>query len=606
MLTGESLPVSKTPIPDSELKSMDFEAEEPSSSAHMSKYFLFSGTKIIRARGSKVPPESVITPNSNCALALVVRTGFNTAKGSLIRSMLFPKPNTFKFYQDSFKFIGMLAILSFMGFLASFYNFIKLKLSWHVIVVRALDLITIAVPPALPATMAIGTTFAISRLKKLYIFCTSPPRVNIGGKINMMCFDKTGTLTQEGLDVLGVRFTVSTNSIMEVSEEPLQNGPLRFSKLYTTISSLLATPFIMKKKQEYANASVASISGISVFESRSAGNPNKEADFPYPLIVCAMACCHSIKVVSGELIGDPLDLKMFEFINWNIDEDTKESPIHPSYHIPTILTVRPHWVPSVDSVKANNEFSDEIHTELGVIKSFEFVSTLRRMSVIVHRFKYSSSVKYHGVQNESDDTFDFDIFLKGAPEVMAGICVPDSSNILINIVPSDYISQLREYTHHGYRVLAVAWKKLRSHTVTQACEIPRDQIEKDMHFLGFIIFENKLKAGTTGVIRTLNTALIRQVMCTGDNVLTSISVSKECEIIRSADRVFIPKFERGMSHEEDAQLVWHDVDYPQIRLDPITFQPNAVLPIGDFVLAITGDAFQWMLDFGTDESFHRV
>lgn len=30
-------------------------------------------------------------------------------------------------------------------------------------------------------------------------------RVNVGGKIDVICFDKTGTLTEDGLDVLGVR-----------------------------------------------------------------------------------------------------------------------------------------------------------------------------------------------------------------------------------------------------------------------------------------------------------------------------------------------------------------------------------------------------------------
>lgn len=36
--------------------------------------------------------------------------------------------------------------------------------------------VTIAVPPALPAAMAIGTEFALERLKKAKIFCISPNR----------------------------------------------------------------------------------------------------------------------------------------------------------------------------------------------------------------------------------------------------------------------------------------------------------------------------------------------------------------------------------------------------------------------------------------------
>ena len=30
-------------------------------------------------------------------------------------------------------------------------------------------------------------------------------RVNVGGKLDIVCFDKTGTLTEDGLDVLGIR-----------------------------------------------------------------------------------------------------------------------------------------------------------------------------------------------------------------------------------------------------------------------------------------------------------------------------------------------------------------------------------------------------------------
>ena len=70
---------------------------------------------------------------------------------------------------------------------------------------RSLDLVTITVPPALPAAMTAGTIFALSRLKKRSIHCISPPRVNVAGRVNMLVFDKTGTLTEEGLEVFGFR-----------------------------------------------------------------------------------------------------------------------------------------------------------------------------------------------------------------------------------------------------------------------------------------------------------------------------------------------------------------------------------------------------------------
>jgi len=53
--------------------------------------------------------------------------------------------------------------------------------------------------------MTVGTVFAINRLKKKRIYCISPPRVNVSGRVNLMVFDKTGTLTEDGLQVFGYR-----------------------------------------------------------------------------------------------------------------------------------------------------------------------------------------------------------------------------------------------------------------------------------------------------------------------------------------------------------------------------------------------------------------
>lgn len=53
--------------------------------------------------------------------------GFNTTKGALIRSMLFPKPMGFKFYRDSIRFIGVLACIAGLGFIASAVQFIRLQ-----------------------------------------------------------------------------------------------------------------------------------------------------------------------------------------------------------------------------------------------------------------------------------------------------------------------------------------------------------------------------------------------------------------------------------------------------------------------------------------------
>jgi len=124
MLTGESVPIAKIPVKDKEFARWN---EGVPIDAETAKSFLYTGTKVIRVRG-------VLTPTSGeQALAVVVRTGFNTTKGSLIRSMLFPKPMGFKFYRDSMRFIVVLAGIAGLGFLASAAQFIRLGVSLTVV-----------------------------------------------------------------------------------------------------------------------------------------------------------------------------------------------------------------------------------------------------------------------------------------------------------------------------------------------------------------------------------------------------------------------------------------------------------------------------------------
>ena len=48
-----------------------------------------------------------------------VVAGFSTAKGELVRSILFPKPIGFKFYQDAMKFILFLCCIATLGMIYS-------------------------------------------------------------------------------------------------------------------------------------------------------------------------------------------------------------------------------------------------------------------------------------------------------------------------------------------------------------------------------------------------------------------------------------------------------------------------------------------------------
>ncbi|QGN16664.1 putative cation-transporting ATPase 2 [Kluyveromyces marxianus] len=522
MLTGESVPVSKFAATESTMVHLleDFKSSQVSSI--VSRSFLFNGTKIIRVRSQ---------PGMGMALALVTRTGFSTTKGSLIRSMVFPKPVGFKFYEDSFKYIGFMTLIAMLGFSISCIQFIRLGLEVRIMILRALDIITIVVPPALPATLTIGTSFALTRLKKKGIFCISPTRVNVGGKVDLMCFDKTGTLTEEGLDVLGVHFAEPKGS----------SSVLHLSKLITSCDDLI-------KKDKLSDC-------------------NNQKEFKEKNLFMSLLTCHSLRNIDGELLGDPLDFKMFEFTKWEYEEGYESWKFKNGEDKAGIS-------PAVVHPTANSPFiENDPNNLIGIVRSFEFLSELRRMSVIVKGFKENNYWSY----------------TKGAPEIIADICNPST-------IPKNFHELLQYYTHNGFRVIACAGKSLAKNSWLYSQKVSREEVEDNLEFLGFIVFENKLKTRTKQVLHDLRDANIRTVMCTGDNVLTAVSVGRESGLITS-DRVFIPSINENLG-ENDQLISWRDVDDPNSFLDSVSLEPLTD-PEKSYSLAITGDIFRIL--FRNDE-----
>ncbi|XP_038439640.1 probable cation-transporting ATPase 13A5 isoform X2 [Canis lupus familiaris] len=251
MLTGESIPVTKTPLTHSE----NTMAWKSHSSEDYRKHVLFCGTEVIQVKPSGQGP----------VRAVVLQTGYNTAKGDLVRSILYPRPLNFKLYNDAFKFIVFLACLGAVGFLYALGVYMYHGVSPRDTTTMALLILTITVPPVLPAALTTGIVYAQKRLKKKKIFCISQQRINMCGQINLVCFDKTGTLTEDGLDLWGVVPTAD-NCFQEV-------------------------------------------------HSFASGK-----DLPWSPLCAAMASCHSLILLNGTIQGDPLDLKMFEGTAWIMED----------------------------------------------------------------------------------------------------------------------------------------------------------------------------------------------------------------------------------------------------------------------------------------------
>ncbi|XP_074655919.1 polyamine-transporting ATPase 13A3-like [Tubulanus polymorphus] len=446
MLTGESVPVTKTPLPNPNIRNVDthlkFNMKEHS------KHVLFCGTKVIQTRYY----------GSEKVKAVVLRTGFMTAKGELVRSILYPKPCDFRFNQDTYKFVGFLACIASMGFL---FTIIIMSIQGETIghmILRGLDLVTITVAPALPAALTVGTVFAQRRLTMQNVFCISPSSINVCGTINCVCFDKTGTLTEDGLDMYGAVQT---------------DDKARFKELLEDCTLL-----------------------------------------PKGAFLSVMATCHSLTIIDDVLSGDPLDLKMFEATQWEFEEiredSTKFDVIMPS----VVRPKKPDIISSSESIDSMGIPSVGMH-EIGIIRQFTFSSSLQRMSVITRTLGENC----------------FTLYAKGSPEMIASLSKPET-------VPSDFHNVLTNYTQQGYRVIALAWKPLKLSYV-KVQRIERKDVEKDLIFLGLIIMVNKLKPESKPVINTLTKAGIRSVMVTGDNILTALSVARDCHIVEPGDKVIL-------------------------------------------------------------------
>ncbi|KAG2763661.1 hypothetical protein JG687_00002421 [Phytophthora cactorum] len=186
MLTGESMPVQKFPLPNDSSDVYDAEGNGK-------KYTLFSGTRTLASgRDEEI-------------LAIVQATGAHTSRGQLVQAILYPAPIRFK-YDEHLK--AVFSVLFLIGIIAAYFAMKFLienaGLSNTLFAfVYGMFMFSAVLNPLLPVVMTIGQVNAAKRLQKQDVFCLNPQRITLCGKVRVFCFDKTGTITKEGLDYRG-------------------------------------------------------------------------------------------------------------------------------------------------------------------------------------------------------------------------------------------------------------------------------------------------------------------------------------------------------------------------------------------------------------------
>ena len=475
------------------------------------KYFLYAGTKIIEKRSLK----------NQKILGVVYETGFRTLKGKLIGGILNPKYELTKFEKDSMKYILIMLILTIISFLIPLSKLIY-ELDIKNIILFFLDNLTTAIPISLAGCIKICITHSLGRLKSLEIYSISRESMTTLGSINLIVFDKTGTLTEEHVDIKGY-LPVKYNHTKKQFEFST------YMKNVTSCSKLIVSHY--KKK-------------INVPKFKHIDNDLKQ------LYIECLATCHNLTMVKGQIIGDPIDVKMLESVGWILRENFDDKKKSVKAYDPLVLAyVRPKTEKKMDIPITSLEGLDEddliaynidlnklkLYYELSIIRRFNFDYLKQRLTVLV--------------KNLHDNYFK--IFSKGSPEKIKEICDQ-------NTIPTDYNKVFNYYSSKGFRILGLAYKSIKLN-MRQSLQIQREHIENNLIFIGFIIIENKLKEGTKDTIVELDNADYRMVMASGDNMLTCISVSKDCSLVREHQDIFQCEIEKNNDGNE--VLKWKKINY---------------------------------------------
>ncbi|GBG26936.1 Manganese-transporting ATPase 13A1 [Hondaea fermentalgiana] len=281
MLTGESVPKMKESVLSlAHAKSNLLERPLVVEGSEFSNHLVLGGTRVIQHKMEAIDPLDkekpaglIPSPPDGGCLAIVLRTGFYTSQGSLMRTILFSTEHVTVGDKDTFYFILVLLVFAV---LASAYVLVeglknetqsRWKLFLHCIMI-----VTSVVPPELPMELSLAVNTSLSRLFRLAIFCTEPYRIPYAGRLNLCCFDKTGTLTSDAYFVKGI-----------AHPSAVQN----FSK-DTQIAPTLT--------------------------------PAQESDGHAIFVI---AGCHQLVRMADKVDGDPMEKAAVRAINWGMTRDSR-------------------------------------------------------------------------------------------------------------------------------------------------------------------------------------------------------------------------------------------------------------------------------------------
>ncbi|KXT09337.1 hypothetical protein AC579_4100 [Pseudocercospora musae] len=256
MLSGESTPVLKDSI---QLRPSDARLEPEGLDKNA---FLWGGTKVLQVQHGTASSDAAETvpqvvsgitsaPDKG-ALAIVIKTGFETNQGALVRTMIYSTERVSANNVEALLFILFLAVFAIVASWYVWEEGVKQDRKRSKLLLDCVLIITSVVPPELPMELSLAVNTSLAALSKYAIFCTEPFRIPFAGRVDVACFDKTGTLTGEDLVVEGIAGLFLGEKEARVKTEPdgahSQLTKITDTALETTLT--LATAHALVKLEE--------------------------------------------------------------------------------------------------------------------------------------------------------------------------------------------------------------------------------------------------------------------------------------------------------------------------------------------------------------------
>ena len=280
-MTGESVPQMKEGL-----------AMPEESLAMKTKHkmnVVYAGTKMLQCQGELIErrqnekedatrgdssSQSIPPPPDGGCLALVLRTGFASAQGKLVRMIEGAQEKVKGHERETGLLLSLLCLFAIASSSYVLYHGAQDdRRSKYELLLHCILIVTSVIRPELPMQMALAVNNSLMTLMKLHVFCTEPYRVPVAGKLDQCLFDKTGTLTTDELVAVGVLLP----GAISTPDKKSKTGDLQ---------SLL-TPML---------------------------------DIHKSMAAFVLAGCHSLVMVDDETTGDPLELAALTAMQWKMSE----------------------------------------------------------------------------------------------------------------------------------------------------------------------------------------------------------------------------------------------------------------------------------------------